>query len=164
MAEQTPSLVAESLSTCAAGQLKPLSQPCTHPASPGLLLPIHLWRAGNRQELLIHGHHTCNNSIFVLLLTNISIPRAAHLPLMLISPCYQHWNEHFEDSLLMVFPIKEDVSEVLTVNIIPDYFYVALSGSVARKAIKQDFTHNFGPGMKLMTCRKYQEFDLLLKK
>lgn len=85
VAEQTPSLVAESLSTCAAGQLKPLSQPCTHPTSPGLLLPIHLWRAGNRKELLIHGHYTCNNSIFVLLLTNISIPRAAHLPLMLIS-------------------------------------------------------------------------------
>lgn len=60
----------------------------------------------------------------------------------------------------MVFPIEGDVSEVLTVHRAPMsilsqvIFMFALSGSVARKAIKQDFTPNYSPGMKFDDLQK----------
>lgn len=60
----------------------------------------------------------------------------------------------------MVSPIEGDVSEVLIVHRTPMSILsqvicvFALSGSVARKAIKQDFTPNYSPGMKFDDLQK----------
>lgn len=42
----------------------------------------------------------------------------------------------------------------ISVNIISGYFYDCSECSIARKAIKQDFTHNYSPGMKFDDLQK----------